>query len=543
MAGTPRRGIIIATHGVGYSASDLHDLAAHYREDFLVYLVDLAGHGLAAELTGSQRQDKFHATATQFENDLAQILNQSPSGIPVILMGHSFGGAVAAYAVARNALLVDALLLEDPAILTAAEAKAHNAEYAFSYGATDETIWPNLTIPTLIVTGDGTGKDDELIFTGERLQELRRHPLVETAIVSGASHLVRHDNPEGFFAATDAYLDGVLSAGSTLDHKKKPFIQESLQDVVDVLPPQTTWDVVPMRETTAKRNRPYLFAPGISATKINAGGITPGGNTGSGTDAQPQPVRVVASNDVHNGNTQPSVVFFCVHGGGYVGGKPEYDDVRHEALVQAFHPAVAVSPDYRLAPENPYPAGVRDTIAALIETARRYPNVPIIAYGDSAGAGILAQTFARLEDFAPDDAVKLRELITAFIAVEPCLDPAMQSASWTTYADGPIWYDRASEAAWAGYLPDDADPDEKPTFTQLMPTNPDLVPPTLVMVNPVDPLRDEGINWARHLTDACVITELHWFKGTVHGLCTIPGTDSWESLVQLIARFTQIPGS
>jgi len=538
VAGTPRRGIIIATHGVGYSATDLHDLAAHYREDFLVYLVDLAGHGLAAELTESQRQNQFHATATQFENDLAQILNQSPSGIPVILMGHSFGGAVAAYAVARNALLVDALLLEDPAILTAAEAKAHNAEYAFSYGATDETIWPNLTIPTLIVTGDGTGKDDELIFTEERLQALRHYPLVETAVVCGASHFVRHDNPDGFFAATDAFLDGVLSAGNTLNHKKKPFIQESLQRIVEVLPPQTTWDVVPMRETTAKRSRPYLFAPGISATEFHAGDIT-----ASSSDEQTRTVRVVASDEIHNGTTQPNVVFFCVHGGGYVGGKPEYDDVRHEALVQAFHPAIAVSPDYRLAPEDPYPAGVQDTITALIETARRYPQVPIIAYGDSAGAGTLAQAFARLEDFAPDDAAQLRQRISAFIAVEPCLDPTMQSASWTTYADGPIWYDRASEAAWSGYLPENTGPHEKPSLAQLMPTNPELLPPTLVIVNPVDPLRDEGIDWARRLTDAGVITELHWFNGTVHGLCTIPGTDSWESLVQLIARFTQIPSS
>ena len=538
MAGTPRRGIIIATHGVGYSASDLHDLAAHYREDFLVYLVDIAGHGLAGELTESQRQDQFHATATQFEKDLAHILDHAPGGIPIILMGHSFGGAVAAYVATRNALLADALLLEDPAILTAAEAKAHADEYDFSYGATDETIWPNLTIPTLVIAGAGTGKDNELIFTHERIQELQQFPLVETAVISGASHLVRHDNPEGFFAAADAFLGGVLSKQNSTNGKKKPFVLDSLQRIVDVLPPQTTWDVVPMRESTAKRNRPYPFAPGISATKFHAGGIA-----ASSSDEQKRTVRVVATDDIHNGSIQPNVVFFCVHGGGYVGGKPEYDDVRHEALVQAFHPAVAVSPDYRLAPADPYPAGVQDTITALIETARRYPQVPIIAYGDSAGAGTLAQAFARLEDFAPDDAAQLRQRIIAFIAVEPCLDPTMQSASWTTYADGPIWYDRASEAAWSGYLPENTGPHEKPSLAQLMPTNPELLPPTLVIVNPVDPLRDEGIDWARRLTDAGVITELHWFNGTVHGLCTIPGTDSWESLVQLIARFTQIPSS
>ena len=528
VSGTPVRGIIIATHGVGYSASDLHDVAAHYREDFQVYLVDLAGHGLAQPLTEAHRQDQFHATATQFEKDLAHILNQAPGGIPVILMGHSFGGAVASYVLAHNALLADALLLEDPAILTAAEAKAHADECDFSYGATDETIWPNLIMPTLVIAGAGTGNDDELIFTHERIQELQQFPLVETSVISGASHLVRHDKPEGFFAAADAFLNAVLSKSNTANCKKKPFVLDSLQRIVDVLPPQTTRDVVPMRESTAKRNRPYPFAPGISATEFQA---------------RTQPVRVVATDDIHSGKVQPNVVFFCVHGGGYVGGKPEYDDVRHEALIQAFHPAVAVSPDYRLAPENPYPAGVKDTIAALIETARRYPDVPIISYGDSAGAGTLAQAFASLEDFAPDEASILRERINSFIAVEPCLDPSMQSATWTTYADGPIWFHRASEAAWAGYLPDNQGPHEKPSFVQLMPTSPEILPPTLVMVNPVDPLRDEGIDWARRLIDAGVITELHWFKGTVHGLCTIPGTDSWESLVQLIARFTQIPSS
>ena len=68
----------------------------------------------------------------------------------------------------------------------------------------------------------------------------------------------------------------------------------------------------------------------------------------------------------------------------------------------------------------------------------------------------------------------------------------MRSASWTTYADGPVWYKKASAAAWARRL------------------------------------ADNGVN-----------TELHMFSGTVHGLATIPGTPSWESLLKLIADFNQ----
>ena len=593
------RGVVIATHGVGDSAASLADIATHFGHEFRVYLVDLLGHGHAPRLSAKQLQDPFASVAEHFERDLVQIINAAPGGVPVIVMGHSFGGAVAAHVARRNPQLIDALVLEDPALLTEAQAQRYRddapqlvarmhaqgdapaeaisnlipdypawstAEYTgwaqakalvdinlletgvvgtTVSGVDGEDILPNLSMPTLLLTGDG----HDVLFGAHRLEQALTSPvskrLVEGMTISGASHTVRRDKSAEFFAAVDSFLDRVLpreavakkgSLHGDSSREPKAFIRPDLKLLADSLPPQTTWDAPAMRASGEARHIPHRFAPGFSATQFTmvpylstAAAAAPLATSGP----HAQTVRVIAHDDVREGNLAPELVFFCVHGGGYVGGKPEYDDVRHEALVREFHPAVAISPEYRLSPEHPYPAGVIDTIAALAETVRRYPDVPIIAYGDSAGAGTLAQAFARLEDFASEHAAELRRHVKSFIAVEPCLDPAMNSASWTTYAEGPVWYQKASAAAWAGYMPD------KPPVSHLMPVDKSLVPPTLVVVNPADPLRDEGIDWARRLTDSGVNTELHMFSGTLHGLTTIPGTPSWESLLKLIADFNR----
>ncbi|WP_300918474.1 alpha/beta hydrolase, partial [Corynebacterium stationis] len=102
VSGNPVRGIVIATHGVGDSAASLSDIATHFGSSFQVYLVDLLGHGHAPRLSDEQLQDPFAAVAEHFEGDLAQIINAAPGGLPVIVLGHSFGGAVAAHVARRN---------------------------------------------------------------------------------------------------------------------------------------------------------------------------------------------------------------------------------------------------------------------------------------------------------------------------------------------------------------------------------------------------------------------------------------------------------
>src|SRR5699024_4093378 len=161
---------------------------------------------------------------------------------------------------------------------------------------------------------------------------------------------------------------------------------------------------------------PHRFAPGFSATQLKMVPYLDSAAAKRLAKAGPyaQTVRVIAHDDVRCGHMVPTAVVFCVHGGGYVGGKPEYDDVRHEALARKFPLAVAISPEYRCSRALPYPAGVIDTIAALAEPVRRYPGIPILAYGGAAGAGTLAQACARLEDFAPEPAAEILQHVRSF---------------------------------------------------------------------------------------------------------------------------------
>ena len=90
-----------------------------------------------------------------------------------------------------------------------------------------------------------------------------------------------------------------------------------------------------------------------------------------------------------------------IHGGGWVSGEPEMTDLLNEALSQLLNLAI-VSVDYRLAPENPYPAGPDDCEAAALwlidKAAEEYGTGRLLIGGESAGAHLSAVTLLRLRD-------------------------------------------------------------------------------------------------------------------------------------------------
>src|SRR5262245_18604443 len=100
------------------------------------------------------------------------------------------------------------------------------------------------------------------------------------------------------------------------------------------------------------------------------------------------------------GTPLPALVFF--HGGGfYTGSVAGYDPILR-ILVHATGCAM-VSVDYRLAPENPFPAGVRDALAATIDIAARTDDLSLEGTrlgvaGDSAGANLAAVVARRRPD-------------------------------------------------------------------------------------------------------------------------------------------------
>ena len=93
------------------------------------------------------------------------------------------------------------------------------------------------------------------------------------------------------------------------------------------------------------------------------------------------------------GATQDGPVILYFHGGGYVFGSAR----THQAMLArlshyAGRPACLA--DYRLAPENAFPAALEDALSVYIELSQRHPA--IVIGGDSAGGGLALSLLAEI---------------------------------------------------------------------------------------------------------------------------------------------------
>ena len=97
----------------------------------------------------------------------------------------------------------------------------------------------------------------------------------------------------------------------------------------------------------------------------------------------------------------PRAVYLHVHGGGMVSGSPDVMDVPNLRMARQLG-VVVVSPDYRKAPEHPYPAGPDDATAVaewlLEHAATEFGAARLLIGGESAGAYVSAVVALRLRD-------------------------------------------------------------------------------------------------------------------------------------------------
>ncbi|MGI9123281.1 MAG: alpha/beta hydrolase [Mycobacterium sp.] len=208
----------------------------------------------------------------------------------------------------------------------------------------------------------------------------------------------------------------------------------------------------------------------------------------------------------------PVTVFF--HGGGFAVGDLDTHDVtarEHAAGADT----VVVSVDYRLAPENPYPAAVEDAWAAtrwVAENAGRFgaDGSRLAVAGDSAG-GNLATVVSHLARDNGGPKVSFQLLWYPATMWDSSLP------SYAQNAQAPMLDQTAMEAftTWyAGHV--DL---ENPPATLAPGRAADVsgLPPTYIAVAEHDPLRDDGIHYAERLTQAGVPVELHNAKTLIHG--------------------------
>jgi acetyl esterase len=207
----------------------------------------------------------------------------------------------------------------------------------------------------------------------------------------------------------------------------------------------------------------------------------------------------------------PLVVFY--HGGGFVvGGIDTHAGLAAEIARQLDLPVVSV--EYRLAPENPWPAGPDDAEAAARWIAANGAALGreitgLVLCGDSAGGNLAIVTALALRD-APAAVPVIMQL-----PIYPGVDHSKTYPSGTAFNDG-YGLDAADMALYdQHYAADPLSPRHSPILADQA-----GMPPTCVITAGLDPLRDQGRAYAAATALAGVATAYHEAPATIHGFAT-----------------------
>lgn len=213
---------------------------------------------------------------------------------------------------------------------------------------------------------------------------------------------------------------------------------------------------------------------------------------------------------------------FEIHGGGFVMGSIEMMDPWCQTIAGDLG-TIVVSVEYRLAPENPFPAGVEDCYAALSWMAGNASGLEIdparIAIsGQSAGGGLAAGTALMARDRGgPELRFQVLEI--------PELDDRLDTPSMRQFTDTPLWNRPNAVWSWRHYLGADHEGEVSPYAAPARSGDLAGLPPAYISTMEFDPLRDEGILFAMRLLEASVSVELHSFPGTFHGSALVANAE------------------
>ncbi|MBN1532702.1 MAG: alpha/beta hydrolase [Spirochaetes bacterium] len=211
------------------------------------------------------------------------------------------------------------------------------------------------------------------------------------------------------------------------------------------------------------------------------------------------------------GETLPVVVFY--HGGGWVQGSRNSHDPLCRILAKKSG-AIVVSVDYRLAPENPFPAAADDAYAALRWVSEKGRELKadtdrIAVAGDSAGGNLAAVVCLMARD-KKGPAVAFQALIYPGVN-----SASLDTESYRNFAEGFMLRKADVERFIRLYLPNVKDR-SNPYASPLLAKSHANLPPALVITAGFDPLRDEGEAYAKRLRDAGVPARAVRYPGMIH---------------------------
>jgi acetyl esterase len=210
-------------------------------------------------------------------------------------------------------------------------------------------------------------------------------------------------------------------------------------------------------------------------------------------------------------------IYLHLHGGGFVFGSSETGDPMLERVVQNTG-MVAASVEYRLAPENPYPAAWDDSEAVaawLVKNGKSEFGTDVLTIGgESAGATLAAATLLRMRDRHGYTGFRAANL--SYGNFDTSMTPSQTLAPERGLLVGSLNIKKFTEA----YLPkgvDPRDPDVSPLWARL-----EKMPPAIFSVGTLDPLMDDSLFLYARWIAAGNEAELAIYPGATHAFNLFP---------------------
>jgi monoterpene epsilon-lactone hydrolase len=227
--------------------------------------------------------------------------------------------------------------------------------------------------------------------------------------------------------------------------------------------------------------------------------------------------------------TDPGRVLLFLHGGGFELGSVRSDGELAARLGRAAGMRV-LFPEYRLAPEHPFPAALDDVRAAWhwLRTDQGLSAASVAVAGDSAGGGLAVALLVATRDAGQD-------LPAAAVLMSPTVDLTSSGASMTERVDqDPISTPAMLRQFAADYLAgaDPKTPLASPLFASLT-----GLPPLLIQVGTADLLLSDAERLAAAATHAGVDVTLQIGEGLPHVYQLLLGTPEAAQATEQIGNF------
>jgi len=210
----------------------------------------------------------------------------------------------------------------------------------------------------------------------------------------------------------------------------------------------------------------------------------------------------------------PNRALLYLHGGGYVLRTPQVHRVLVARLAQATQCRAFIA-DYRLAPENPYPAAIEDALVAyrgMLDSG--YSASQIVIAGDSAGGGLTAAVLLSLRDAGeplPAAACLMSALLDCTFS-SPNIPELQKRDPYLRLSD----LSMMAKHYYGAYDP--RHPLISPVFADMR-----GLPPLLIYAGENEVLRDDTTCFAENASRAGVKVTLKVWEGMIHAFPIFAG--------------------